>query len=156
MRKAISTCSCSTRLQQPRGASTSACSVTSDSLQPHGLQRVRLLCPWSSPGKNTGVGCHFLFQGIFPTKGLNLHLLHWQADSIPLSHLGSPPVEPPVTFKAKNCLEKIGVERRALCDHTWEWGLEATMWVKQVTVPVTWASSGRGDVLHSAWNPDTE
>ena len=32
---------------------------------------------WNSPGKNTGVGCHFLFQGIFPTQGLNLCLLHW-------------------------------------------------------------------------------
>ena len=32
-----------------------------------GLQPARLLCPWNSPGKNTGVGCHFLLQGIFPT-----------------------------------------------------------------------------------------
>ena len=39
---------------------------------------------------HTGVGCHFLLQGIFPTQGLNLHLLHWQADSLPLSHQGSP------------------------------------------------------------------
>ena len=39
------------------------------------------------PGKNTGVGCHFLLQGIFPTQGSNLcllRLLHWQADSLPL------------------------------------------------------------------------
>ena len=43
-----------------------------------------------SPGKNTGVGCYFLHQGIFPTQGLNLCLLLWQADSLPLSHLGSP------------------------------------------------------------------
>ena len=34
-----------------------------------GLQPSRLLCPWTSPGKNTGVGCHFLLQGIFPTQG---------------------------------------------------------------------------------------
>ena len=40
-------------------------------------------------GKNTGVGCHFLLQRIFPTQGLNLHLLHWQADSLLLSHQGS-------------------------------------------------------------------
>ena len=33
-------------------------------------------CPWDSPGKNTGVGCHALLQGIFPTRGSNLHLLH--------------------------------------------------------------------------------
>ena len=40
-------------------------------LRPHGLQPARLLCPWDSPGKNTGVGCHFLLQGIFLTQGLN-------------------------------------------------------------------------------------
>ena len=40
--------------------------------------------PW-----NTGVGCHFLLQGIFPTQGLNPHLLHWQVDSLPLRHLRS-------------------------------------------------------------------
>ena len=48
----------------------------------------RLLCPWDSPGKSTGVGCHFLFQGIFSTQGLNpglLCLLHWQAGSLPLA-----------------------------------------------------------------------
>ena len=44
----------------------------------------------SPPGKNTKVGCHFLLQGIFPTQGSNSRLLHWQADSLPLSHLGSP------------------------------------------------------------------
>ena len=52
----------------------------------------RLLCSWGFPGKNTGVGCHFLPQGIFSTQGSNpylLHLLHWQADSLPLSHLGT-------------------------------------------------------------------
>ena len=70
-----------------------ACSVMSNSLWPHGLQPTRILCPWDSPGKNAGEGCHFLLQGIFPTQGSNPHLLrllHWQADSLPLSHLGSP------------------------------------------------------------------
>ena len=41
-------------------------SVMSNSLRPHGLQPTRLLSPWDSPGKNTGVGCHCLLQGIFP------------------------------------------------------------------------------------------
>ena len=40
--------------------------------------------------KNTGVGCHFLLQGTFPTQGLNPGLLHWQVDSLPLSHQESP------------------------------------------------------------------
>ena len=46
-------------------------SVVSDSLQCYGLEPARLLCPWDSPGKDTGVSCHFLFQGIFPTQGSN-------------------------------------------------------------------------------------
>ena len=50
----------------------------------------RLLCSWDFPGKNTVVGCYFLFQGIFLILGLNPCLLHWQADSLPLSHSGSP------------------------------------------------------------------
>ena len=56
-------------------------SVMSNSVQPNVLQPARLLCPWDSPmewveGKNTGVGCHFLLQGIFPTQELNLGLLN--------------------------------------------------------------------------------
>ena len=47
-------------------------------------------CPRDSPCENTGVGCHFHLQGIFLTQGSNLCLPHWQADSLPLSHLGSP------------------------------------------------------------------
>ena len=64
----------------------------SKSLWSHGLQPARLLCAGAFPGKNTGVCCHFLFQGIFPTQGLNLHLLsllHWREDSLSLSHLRS-------------------------------------------------------------------
>ena len=47
------------------------------------MDPVRLLCPWDSPGKNTGVDCHALLQQVFPTQGLNLHLLvllHWQVE----------------------------------------------------------------------------
>ena len=43
-----------------------------------GLQPARLLCSRDSPGKNTGVGCHALLQGIFLIQGSNLCLLHWQ------------------------------------------------------------------------------
>ena len=57
------------------------CSVTKSRLtllRPHGLQPARLPCPWDFPGKNITVGCHF------PS------LQHWQADSLPLNHQGSP------------------------------------------------------------------
>ena len=42
--------------------------VMSDSLRPYGLQPTKLLCLWNSPGKNTGVGSHFLLQGIVPAR----------------------------------------------------------------------------------------
>ena len=70
-----------------------SCSVVPDSLQPHGLQSTRLLYPWNSPGKNTGLSCHFLLQGIFPNQGSNpslLCLLHCRWSLCPLRHLGSP------------------------------------------------------------------
>ena len=51
------------------------CSLLSDSSQSDGLQPTRLLCPLNFPGKNTGVGCHFLLQGIFLTQGSNLLLM---------------------------------------------------------------------------------
>ena len=74
------------------------CSIASDmsnSLQSYGLEPTRLLCSWDSPGKNTGVGCHALLQGIFPTHGLNLGLLHcrilyhWATREAPKSSFGN-------------------------------------------------------------------
>ena len=53
-------------------------------LRPHGLQPNRLLSPWNFPGKSTGMGYHFLLQGIFPTQGWNPGLPHC---SQPLYHL---------------------------------------------------------------------
>ena len=50
----------------------------------------RLLCPWDSPGKSTGVGSHALLQMFSSTQGSNPHLLQWQVDSLPLSPEGSP------------------------------------------------------------------
>ena len=47
------------------------CSAVSNSLRPHRLWPAKLLCPWDCPGKNSGVGCHALLQGIFLTQGLN-------------------------------------------------------------------------------------
>ena len=60
----------------------------SDSLQPYRMRPVGHPSPWDFPGKNTGVGCQFVLQGIFLTQGSNPCLLHWQADSLPLYHLG--------------------------------------------------------------------
>ena len=67
-----------------------SCSVVFNSLQPHGLYLTRLLCPWNSPGKNTGVGCHSLLHGIFLTQESNPGLLHSRQILYHLSHQGSP------------------------------------------------------------------
>ena len=67
------------------------------SLRPYGVYPTRLLYPWNCPGKNIGVDCHFLLQGIFLTQGSNLcllHLLHWQVDSLSL-------VPPGISLKAQ-------------------------------------------------------
>ena len=59
----------------------------------------RLLCAWDSPGTNPGVGCHFLLQGIVPTQGLSLGLLHCRQILYCLSHQGSP-VQGPNTVRS--------------------------------------------------------
>ena len=60
-------------------------SVVSNCLWLHRLQPARLLCPWNSPGKNTGVGCHYLLHGASP---LNLGLLHCRRIPYCLSYQG--------------------------------------------------------------------
>ena len=74
-----------------------------------------LLCPWDSPGKNTGVGCHALLQGIFPTQRSNLHVLHLtcigRGGSLPLVPPGKPTVRSsyPQTKKWP-CTDTLGLE----------------------------------------------
>ena len=67
----------------------SVASVMFDSLQHYGLLPARLLSPWDFPGKTTGMGYHFLFQGIFLTQGLKPHLLYCKWILLSLSHWGS-------------------------------------------------------------------
>ena len=92
-------------------------SNTSCSLWP-----ARLLCPWDTPGKNTGVGCHFLLQGIFwPRDGTHFSCVscigrHWQADSLPLSHLGSPQNERMKQSKKGQWILKVQEKnQRSMC-----------------------------------------
>ena len=97
-------------------------SVLFDSLQPMDCSRLRparLLSPWDSPGKDAGVGCHSLLQGIFPTQGSNLDLLHCRQTLYLLSHRGS-----------------------------WPWGLQQTgrkaKWQDSVLVPFWAEEMGQG------------
>ena len=78
-----SVCACSVVQSWPTLCDPMDCSPPGSSV--HGISEARI----------TRVGCHLLLQGIFPTQGSNpglLHLLPWQVDSLPLSHLGSPSV----------------------------------------------------------------
>ena len=61
-------------------------SAVSNSMRLHWVQATRLLCPWNSPGKNTGVGSHSFFQEIFPTQDSNPGLLHCRQILYRLSH----------------------------------------------------------------------
>ena len=61
-------------------------SALSNSLWPLGLQHTRFLCPWDSSGKNTGMGCHALLQGIFPTQRLNPGVLNSRQTLYHLNH----------------------------------------------------------------------
>ena len=82
----------------------------SNSLWSLGPEPARLFSPWDSPGKNPGVGCHALLQGIFLTQGSNPHLLcllYWQAGSLPLDPRKTRMLEP-------NSLEPWQI-------HNWLW-----------------------------------
>ena len=85
----------------------------SNSLWPHGLQPARLLCPWNFPGKkNTGAGCRFILQGIFPTHWFNLGLwclLHWQTGSLSLVPPGKPSKINIYVFIFVMCKNKSGM-----------------------------------------------
>ena len=65
-------------------------SLVSYSVQPHRQQPTRLPRPWDSPGKNIGVSCQVLLQGISPNQGSNPGLLHCRQILYHLSHQGSP------------------------------------------------------------------
>ena len=69
---------------------TEARTVAQSFRDPMDYSPARIPCPWDSPGKSTGVGCHFLLQGIFLTQGSNSHLLHCQVGSLLLNQQGSP------------------------------------------------------------------
>ena len=63
--------------------------AVSISLWLHRLELARPLCPWDSPGKNTGVGCHFLLQGIFLTQQ-SIWFSYTEANSLPYEPPGKP------------------------------------------------------------------
>ena len=128
------TCSggpCSDHTHQSESVSHS---VMSNPLRPQGQWPARLLCPWDSPGKTSGVGCHSLLQGIFLTQGLNLHFFASQADSSPaepitLNTHAKAPCQKQPAWGARGSKEERCVWRKALRvfrGSWWEWGAPAT------------------------------
>ena len=98
-------------------------------MRPYGLWPARF--PILCSGNNTGVGCHFLLQGIFPTQGSNLCLLHWQAGSLPIA----PPGKPKVTRRSSKCKGHTMMmtgKKRGLGAHFLQ---EASFLVHQLSTP---------------------
>ena len=88
-------------------------------VRPQRRQPTRLCCPWDSPGKNTGVVCHFLLQGIFPTQGSNPCFPHCRWILYILSHQGSP-VDSENSANSLTCL--VAEMKCPLCTHrTYQW-----------------------------------
>ena len=88
-----------------------SCSVMANSLRPPWTVACRLLCPWDSPGKNTGVGCHALLQVIFPTQGWNPYLLHCRQILYHLRHEGSPRILEWVNYPFSRGLPSPGIKQ---------------------------------------------
>ena len=77
------------------------CSVVFDSLQPHRLYSAMLLCPWNSPGKNTGAGSHSLLLRDFPNLGIEPWCLQCRKILYCLSHQG------PLYLKSTSLINSI-------------------------------------------------
>ena len=86
----------------------SVMSVLSDSLQPYGLQPDRLLCPWDSPGKNTGMGCHALLWGSSqPREGTHISSIFYTAGRFFTAEPLGMPIWMHYYSKNKICLKKF-------------------------------------------------
>ena len=102
----------------------------------------RFLCPWDFPGKNTGVGCHFLLQEIFPTEGVNPGLPHCKQTLYRLSHQGS--------FYSQEILKSqnnSGKGKQSWRAHTsWFENIIKLQWASQVVLVVKNPPANAGDV----------
>ena len=104
---------------------------------------MRLLSPWNSPGRNIGVGCYSLLQGIFPTQGSNPRLLHCGWVLYRLKPQGSP--ERGVFFSKLEALMLIISENQIFTDRVRYWVLHGCPWI-----------SNRAEALHTKSLPPQE
>ena len=110
-----------------------------DSLQLYVLKPARLFCPWGSPGKNTGVGCHALLQGIFPTQRSNPGLSHCR-DSL----LSEPPGKPKKTRVGSQSL----LQGNFLTQES-NWGISHC---RQILYQLSYQGSPKGRVVSPSGN----
>ena len=80
----------------------------------------RLLHPWNFPGKNTGVGCHFLFQGIFPTQGSNPGLPHCRQMLYQLTHGEAPKKKTKNLNQSQKFKNQINIRRNLVSNFFWK------------------------------------
>ena len=133
-----------------------SCSVMSNSLQPHGLHPTGSSVHRDSLGKNTGVGCHSLLQGISPTQKSNPGLLHCRQILYSLSHQGSwrtdAKAETPILWPPDVKSQLIGKDPDAQKDweggdRRWDgWMAPPTQWIW------AWANSGEIKKDREAWH----
>ena len=112
-----------------------------------------VVCPWNSPGKNAGVGCHFLLQGIFLTQGSNPHHLHWRQILHCLSYQGYNPFITRNVSKLRNIpaygiLPNEVIIPRESC--SWIFSPPFSLMLTKFQVinspsPISWISPRKGD-----------
>ena len=111
----------------------------------------RLLCPWDSTGKNTGVGCHELLQGIFLTQGLNPGLPHCRWIFYHLSHQGNPFIIREMWIKATMryylTLVRMTIVKKCANNKCWKgYGKKGTLlycWWKCKLIQLLWRTVWR-------------
>ena len=130
--------------EKSNGASESegvSCPVVSDSLQPHGLSPARFLCPWNSPGRNTGVGCHSHLQGNLPDPGIEPRSSTLQADAL----LSEPPGKPEKTIIQNGTCTPVFTAALFTIARTWKQSRcpSADKWIRKLwyiyTMEYYWA-----------------
>ena len=110
----------------------------------HELELARLLCPWDSPDKNIGMGCHSLLQGIFPTQGLNSGLLHCRQIPHHLSHWRSPNVSIIHDYLTR-------LMGRLKLSLVWKWFQQLREWSKSQVLNKTLSGHSAGRERWKSW-----
>ena len=135
-----------------------SCSVLPDSLQPHGLQPTRLLCPWDFPGKGTEVGCHSLKimwgYNVLGIKWLGVFLLASVTWASPVAQLVKYPPAVPETWVRSLGWEVPLVKGTAIHSSILAWRIPWTIksvGSQRVGRDLVTFTSGSGDKMHLAW-----